>query len=179
MTTTYSPPRPVATPARVAGAIAQLAALGVIGPGVFAILMPLLGLGLGLLPVIGIGLLFLLAFVYVLFALSWLENARIDGLYRFGLPARRPRRSPKPGFGGFLHTIWLQFIDPGMWRAVANGASATILGWIVLSLVGFWLSRPGSPRRSVPGLCAPPTSSAPGSNVTSTMACSRGSCRWG
>ncbi|MGP6204941.1 histidine kinase [Microbacterium sp. F2] len=136
MTTTYSPPRPVATPARVAGAIAQLAALGVIGPGVFAILMTLLGLGLGLLPVIGIGLLFLLAFVYVLFALSWLENARIDGLYRFGLPARRPRRSAKPGFGGFLHTIWLQFIDPGMWRAVANGAIATILGWIVLSLVG-------------------------------------------
>ena len=82
MTTTYSPPRPVATPARVAGAIAQLAALGVIGPGVFAILMTLLGLGLGLLPVIGIGLLFVLAFVYVLFALSWLENARIDGLYR-------------------------------------------------------------------------------------------------
>ena len=136
MTTTYSPPRPVATPARIAGATAQLAALGVIGPGVFALLATLLGLGLGLLPVLGIGLLFLLLFVYVLFALSWLENARIDGLYRFGLPPRRPRRSDKSGFGGFLHTIWLQFIDPGMWRAVANGAIATVLGWIVLSLVG-------------------------------------------
>lgn len=136
MTTTYSPPRRVATPARLAGAVAQLAALGILGPGVFAVLATLLGLGLGLLPAVGIGLLSLLLLVYVLYALSWLENARIDGLYGFDLPARRPRRSDKPGFGGFLHTVWLQFVDPAMWRAIANGTIATILGWIVLALVG-------------------------------------------
>lgn len=135
MTTTYSPPRPVGSPAHVAGAVAQLAALGIIGPAVFTVLATLLGLGLGLLPLLGIGLLFLVALVYTLFALSWLETARIDGLYGFDLPRRRPRRSPKTGFGGFLHTIWLQAIDPGMWRAVAHGAIATILGWIVLALV--------------------------------------------
>jgi hypothetical protein len=99
MTTTSSPPRPAATPARVAGAIAQLAALGIIGPAIFTVLATLLGLGLGLLPLLGIGLLFLLALVYVLFALSWLETARIDGLYGFDLPSRRPRHSPKSEIG--------------------------------------------------------------------------------
>ena len=40
----------------------------------------------------------------------------------------RPRRSGRPGFGGFLRTIWMQTIDPATWRAIANLAIATILG---------------------------------------------------
>ncbi|PZU38906.1 MAG: sensor histidine kinase [Microbacterium sp.] len=136
-----TPPRtrprsPLASPVRVAGAAAQLAALGVVGPVVFTILITLLSVGVSLVLVLGVGLLFLLAFVYALYALGWLETARIDGLYGFGLPVRRPRRSPKPGFGGFVHTVWLQFIDPGMWRGVANAAIATILGLVVLPLIG-------------------------------------------
>lgn len=140
MTTTHAPRRPTASPLRVAGAVAQLAALGVIGPVVFAMLAGLIGLGIGLVPLLGIGLIFLVAFVYALFAISWLETARVDGLYGFDLPRRRPRRSPKSGFGGALHTIWLQFIDPVMWRAVAHAAIATILGWFVLMLVGLLAS---------------------------------------
>ncbi|WOQ69924.1 histidine kinase [Microbacterium limosum] len=127
-------------PLRVAGAIAQLAALGIVGPIVFTILVSLLSIGASLILVLGLGLVFLLAFVYALFALGWLETARVDGLYDFGLPARRPRRSAKPGFGGFLHTVWLQFIDPGMWRGVANSAIATVLGLIVLPLASMLVS---------------------------------------
>ena len=130
-----SPPRRVSALA-TGGAVLQLAALGLVGPIVFTILITLLSLGLGLLPVLGIGILFLIAFDYALFGLAWLETARVDGLYGFGLPVRRPRSSGRPGFGGLMRTMWLQLIDPGVWRAVASAAIATVLGWIVLGLIG-------------------------------------------
>jgi len=132
--------RRVSSPARVAGAIAQLAALGVIGPALFAVLFTLLGLSIGLLPVLGIGLIFFLGLVYALFAVGWLETARVDGLYGFGLPVGRPRTSGRPGFAGFMRTIGLQIIDPTTWRAIANFAISTILGWIVLFLAGVFAS---------------------------------------
>lgn len=127
----------IASPGRVALSALHLTALGIVGPIVFTILITLLSVGLSLVLVVGIGLLFLLAFVYALFATGWLETARVDGIYGFGLPARRARRSAKSGFGGFVHTVWLQFIDPGMWRGVANFAVASVLGLIMLGFVGF------------------------------------------
>ena len=133
------PPRAV-RPLRVAGAALQLAALGVVGPVVFTILGVLLGVGIGLVPVIGIGLLLLLGFVYGLFAVAFLEYARVDGLYDLSLPAVRPRTSGRPGFGGFLRTIWAQFTDPLMWRGVASAAVATVLGFIVLAAASILVS---------------------------------------
>jgi len=117
------------------GAIAHLVFLGLYGVAVFTVLSVLLATGLGLIVVLGIGALFLLGFVYLLFGAAYLETARVEGLYQFGLPMLRARRSPKRGFGGFLHTVWLQFIDGGMWRAVAHLAIATVLGWVALFLV--------------------------------------------
>jgi len=131
---TARPAPRIASAGRIAGATAQLAAWGVIGPAVFGILFGMLGLGVGLTLVFGLGLLLLVALVYALFALSWLETARIDGLYAFGLPARRPRSSGRPGFGGVLRTIWQQAIDPGMWRSVAHAAISGLLGTLVLFL---------------------------------------------
>jgi len=133
------PPRAV-RPLSVAGAALQLAALGVVGPVVFTILGVLLGVGIGLVPVIGIGLLLLLGFVYGLFALAFLEYARVDGLYDLSLPAVRPRTSGRPGFGGFLRTIWAQFTDPLMWRGVASAAVATVLGFIVVAAASILVS---------------------------------------
>jgi signal transduction histidine kinase len=125
----------IASPLRIAGAIAQLAAIGLAGPVVFMIVLTLLGLGVGLIPLLGVGLLLLAAVVYVLYGAAWLESARADGLYDLRLPPLRPRRSPRTGFGGALHTIWLQAIDPRQWRAIASGVIATILGFLVLPLV--------------------------------------------
>jgi len=127
---------PLASPARVALSTLHLIALGVVGPIVFTVLVTFFSLGVGLVLVLGIGLLFLVAFVYSLFGLGWVETARVDGLYGFGLAERRLRRSPKSGFGGFLHTLWLQSIDPSMWRAVASSAISSLLGLIVIGLVG-------------------------------------------
>lgn len=120
----------VATPGRIALAALHLLAMGVLGVIAFVALGSLLGTGLGLIPALGVGLLLLVAFEYGLFGLSWLETARVDGLYRFGLPERRVRTSGQPGFTGFLRTLWLQLIDPMMWRAVANAVIATMLGWL-------------------------------------------------
>lgn len=137
MTSPASPPvRPVTRPAQVAGAVAQLAALGVVGAIVFTVLLSMLGLGIGLLFVLGIGIFVLIALVYVLFAVGWVETQRVEGLYGFGLAAPRPRSSGRTGFGGFLRTVWLQAIDPTTWRAIANLTIASILGWVVVALAG-------------------------------------------
>jgi hypothetical protein len=68
------------------GAIAQLAAMGLAGTAIFSLLLLLLSLGVGLLPALGIGALFLVAFVYATWATAWLEYARVDGLYGYGCP---------------------------------------------------------------------------------------------
>lgn len=133
--TTSAHPR-VTSPLRVGGAIAQMAALAIIGPVLFTILITLLSVGIGLIPVLGIGLVILVAGIYVLYAMSWLEHARVEGLYDFGLALPRPRRSGRPGFGGFLRTIWQQLIDGSTWRGIASVAVSTILGFVVLGLIG-------------------------------------------
>lgn len=130
----------ISSPRLIGGAILQLAAIGAIGPAIFTVLFTFLGLGLGLLPVFGIGLVFLAALAYMLFATSWLEAARVDGLYGFGLPQRRLRTSGRPGFGGFLRTIWQQSIDPPVWRGIASAAVSTLLGTIVLGFVSVFAS---------------------------------------
>ncbi len=131
------PPRVrISSPGRVAGAAAHLAALGVVGPAVFTALFGLFGSGFGLLPALLLGVVVLVALVYALFAVAWFERARVDGLYRLGLAPIRPRRSPKQGFVGVLHTIWLQAIDPLQWRAVASFAIATVLGLLTITALG-------------------------------------------
>ena len=118
------------------GALAQLAAIGLIGSILFTVLATFLGVGVGLLPVVGIGVLFLIAFLYVLWATAWLEYERVEGLYGYGLPALRIRRSGQPGFKGWLRTLWQQFTDGPMWRGIASCAIATVLGLLVLPTVG-------------------------------------------
>ena len=117
------------------GAIAQLAAAGLVGSLLFGALATLLSLGVSLLLVLGIGILFLLAFLYLLWATSWLEHERVEGLYGFGVPTLRARRSGVPGFGGWMRTLWQQFIDGQMWRGVASAAIAIVLGLVVLPTV--------------------------------------------
>ncbi|MTE23493.1 sensor histidine kinase [Microbacterium sp. ZXX196] len=128
-------PPPLSSPLRLIGAIAHLGFMAFYGAACFTVLGTLLTTGVGGLAAFGLGVLLLVAMVYALFAAAFLETARVEGLYGFGMPMLRARRSPKGGFVGFLHTIWLQFIDGGMWRAIAHLAIATVLGWIAVALV--------------------------------------------
>ncbi|WOF23086.1 histidine kinase [Microbacterium betulae] len=125
----------IASPLRIAGAIAHLAALGVVGSVVYSLLVGMLALGIGLTPVLGLGLPLLVALVYALFGVAWLEIARVDGLYGFGIPPLARRGRDADGFGGFVRMVLRQSVDARMWRAIANLAIATVSGAIVLSLL--------------------------------------------
>ncbi len=127
-------------PLRVFLTILELAALGVIGSGLLALLTGLLGLGVGLILAAGIGLLLLVGLVYGLFGLAWFEVARVDGLYSLGLSRLAWRSRTAPGFGGWLRSLGRQAVDGRMWRAVANFAIACVAGGLVLRLCWwvFW-----------------------------------------
>ena len=140
----YSPP-PAAGPAAAAArtpvrlflTILELAALGVVGSGVMGVLGGGLGLGFGL-SFIGVGLLVLVGLVYAVFGVAWFEIARLNGLYGFDLPALRWRAVDRPGFGGWLLSLWRQAYNGRMWRALANFAIACALGSLVLRLMAWF-----------------------------------------
>ncbi|MFE2771362.1 sensor histidine kinase [Microbacterium resistens] len=123
-----------AVPLRLALTTLELAALGIVGSGIVAILGGLLATGVGLLFLFGVGALLLVGLVYALYGVAWFETARVDDLYRLGIPSLRLRRSGQPGFGGWLRSLGRQAIDGRMWRALANFAIACMLGAIVLRL---------------------------------------------
>jgi len=128
----------VFTPVRALGAIAQLAAVAVAWTAAFIVLFTLFTAGVPLIFAAGIGLVLLLGFVYGLYALGWLETARVDGLYGFGIAPLPPRTSGRPGFVGWLRTLWLQSIDGRMWRGIASAAVAVIMGWFVIGLLSLF-----------------------------------------
>lgn len=139
MTTQTAPPVAAAAPnsappLRLFTTVLHLAGLGVIGAVIFTILTTLFSFGIGLALVFGIGLLFLVGFVYAFFGTAWFEIARVNGLYGADLPPLRWRGSPKVGFGGWLHSLWRQLIDGRTWRAIANFAIACLMGALVLRL---------------------------------------------
>ena len=134
MTSITAPVPRVNTPLKLLGATAHMAIMGFVGIAVFSILVTLLSAGVGTIPVL-VGAPILVFFVYALYGAAWFETARVEGLYGFGMPMLKPRRSPKRGFVGFLHTLWLQFIDAGQWRAIAHLAIVTVLGLISFAAV--------------------------------------------
>lgn len=142
MTTQTVPPAPAARPAppretpplRVFLTVLHLAGLGVIGAALMTMLATLLGLGVVSVLLVGVGLLLLVAFVYVFYAAGYFEIARASSLYRLDLAPLRWRGSPRTGFGGWLHSLWRQVIDGRTWRAIANLVIACIMGAIVVNM---------------------------------------------
>ncbi len=132
-----APPSPSRTGARRVlrplAAIAQLAAVGTVGTVAFTVLLTLASAGAALALVVGLGIPLLVAFVYGLWAIAWVERARVDGLYDLGLPRLPLRRSGRPGFSGWLRSLWQQLGDGPTWRGVGHAAIATVSGLIVLS----------------------------------------------
>lgn len=119
-------------PFRVFMTMLHLAALGLLGWAVFAVSMVFLGVGIGLTLVFGIGLVFLVALVYVLFGVAWFESERVDGLYGLGTPALSVVQRRGGGFGGFIRTLGAQAIDVRMWQGIASFIVASLLGLLFL-----------------------------------------------
>lgn len=123
-------PRP---PLRIGTTILHLVTLGLFGSLVFALTMVLLGVGLGLTLVFGIGLLFLVALVYVLFGIAWFETERVNGLYALDGPSLRTAPQRGAGLGGFLRTLGAQVIDARMWQGIASFTVAGLLGLVLIA----------------------------------------------
>lgn len=121
-------------------ALAQLAAVGALGTAALLTLAILFGVGVGLVPVLGVGLVLLLAALYGLWATSWVEHERVEGLYGSGVAPLRLRPREGTGFSGWLRTLWRQFIDGQMWRGIASVVVSTVLGLIVLWTISVMVS---------------------------------------
>ncbi|SJN11665.1 two-component system sensor kinase [Leucobacter sp. 7(1)] len=137
-----SPSAPAATPRpplRIFLTILHLAAIGVMGWVVVAIFCALLGVGLGTIILLGIGIFPLIGLVYSLFGVGWFEIVRVGALYRLELPELQPVRRQEPGFAGYLRTVWWQFVDGRMWRAVSSFLITCVLGVIMLTFVQSFL----------------------------------------
>lgn len=138
--TTSTSAAPPAPPRRLLLTLVHLAAVGVLGSAAFSILIGFFTAGVSTIVVLGIGILLLLGVVYALYAVGWFEVQRLNSLYGFGLSPLRFRGHDRPGFGGYLRSMWRQAIDGGMWRAVANMGIATLLGLAIVRLLGFAVS---------------------------------------
>ncbi|THE07001.1 sensor histidine kinase [Microbacterium oleivorans] len=132
MTSDTSPPPRRFRPLRRLGALAQLAAIALVGVGILTTAATLVGTGIGLALVLGIGIVLMIGALYIAWAAAWLEHERAEGLYGHGIPRLQLRTSGEPGFRGFLRTLWLQCTDGAMWRGIGSFAIATVLGWIVI-----------------------------------------------
>lgn len=122
-------------PLRIPLTILHLAAVGVLGWVVFAVVFALLGLGLGTIILLGLGLIPLVGLVFVLFGIGWFETERVSALYRLGIPSLHPVPQSEPGFGGYLRRVWWQFIDGRMWRGIASFLITSVLGVTMLTFV--------------------------------------------
>ncbi|MFK4789998.1 sensor histidine kinase [Microbacterium sp. ZW T5_56] len=114
----------------------HLAAVGFIGPFVLALLGTFAGVGIGLLLFLGVGLLFLALFAVSLAGVARFEELRVSGLYRFDLPSRALRRSPRADWLRVPHTLWLQVTDGRNWLGLLHFLIITCLGGVALWLLG-------------------------------------------
>lgn len=128
---TSSIPKP---PLNLLLTLLHLAALGVVGFTITAVLLALMGTGIGML-VIGVGLVLLAALVYALYGIAWFETFRVGGLYGLHVSAPQWQQRRAPGFKGWFTSMVRQAVDGRMWRAVANFAIASALGAAMLGLV--------------------------------------------
>lgn len=120
---------------RIGLTILHLAVLGSLGWAVLSILLTLIATGIGLVPVLGIGLFVLVGAVYAIYGVAWFETARIAGLYRIDATAPVSEPRTQPGFGGWLRSLGRQLKNGRTWWALASFALAAVLGAVLLPVV--------------------------------------------
>jgi len=119
---------------RVALTALHLVALGILGTIVFTVAITFFSVGVSTAIIAGIGFVFLVALVYMLYGTAWFEIERANGLYGFSVAPLARRRPERPGFGGWVKSILRQSVDGRMWAALVSFAAGSTLG---LALV--WL----------------------------------------
>lgn len=122
-------------PLKLGLTLLHLAVLGSFGTIGLSLLIGWLALGIGLVPLLGIGLLFLAALLATLFAVARAEILRISGLYGIdAVPLHWPARRG-PGFGESLRTLGRALGDGRMWAALGSLVLSCIAGTIMLGVL--------------------------------------------
>lgn len=119
---------------RALATIANLAAYGILGGAMLTLLGALVGLSIGLAPVL-IGLLFAALLALVMRGVWYIESWRVATLFDTDIrwaPFKRSRRSD--GWQA-PHTLLLQFADGNNWLALLHGFITTVLGWVTLAVI--------------------------------------------
>ena len=122
-------------PLKLGLTVLHLAVLGSFGTIGLSLLIGWLALGIGLVPLLGIGLLFLAALLATLFSVARAEILRISGLYGIdAVPLHWPARRG-PGFGEYLRTLGRALGDGRMWAALGSLVLSCIAGTIMLGVL--------------------------------------------
>lgn len=132
--------RPTRPPLRIFLTILHLAALGVLGWAVVTTIFTLLGVGIGTALIAGVGLVLLVALVYVLFGVAWFENERVGGLYQLDVPPLRLVARQGAGFGGYLRTLGKQSTNGRMWQGLGSFFIASVLGTAFLGCLQLFVT---------------------------------------
>ncbi|WP_167139426.1 sensor histidine kinase [Diaminobutyricimonas sp. TR449] len=102
-----------------------------------AIMLTLLFTGLGLIPVLGIGVLLIFAMVSLTRFTSAVERGRANALYELDLvePPRRP--STGTGFARVVSTAVIDLTSSATWRTLLHHLASSVLGYLAMTWL-FW-----------------------------------------
>lgn len=139
-------------PLRIALTALHLAAYGFVGIIIVVLLFAGLAIGLGTLPLLGVGVIALVGLVYVLYGLAWFESQRVSGLYSLNVATLRMRPQRGPGFQAWLLMLWSQLQDGRMWRALGSFGVASIMGTAALGLLQWFVHAVIDLMRAAPSL---------------------------
>lgn len=115
--------------------VLHLAALGIVGTTVIGLVVGHFAFGISFIVLFGLGLIILAGTVYVLYAIGWFEVERIRNLYGIQADALQWIPRTQSGFGGYIKSLWRNFISGRMWAALGSFVSASILGVALVGLV--------------------------------------------
>lgn len=95
-------------------------------------LVSLVTAGFASIPVL-IGVALLVAAVYAVRGIEWVERRRTQAAFGLHLPGPHRRRSPRPDGWRYLHQLWLDVSDTAFWTGLLHLLLTTALGWVVVS----------------------------------------------
>lgn len=119
---------------RAFATLAHLVAYGALGWVMLILLGSLVGLSIGLAPVL-VGFAFAALLAFVLRGIWYIESWRVATLFGTDLRPAPFKRSRRTDGWAPVHTTALQFADPNNWLALLHGLLTTLLGWVALTFL--------------------------------------------
>ncbi|MFC4223839.1 histidine kinase [Lysinibacter cavernae] len=111
-------------------AAADLAVDATIMAIVSTVLGTLISVGMSLIWVVGIGLVFLAACIFVVRFVAYEERQRAAAVYRLTIQEPPRVRTQKTGVAGFFHQLWVDVTQSSFWRAVLFIVVSSVLAAI-------------------------------------------------